>query len=59
MDELTDHLMTAIKLIRAEKKESGTIVCPACKGKMHYTVSSYNGHIWAGCENEKCFRFAM
>lgn len=28
--------------------------CPACKGKLHLTQSSYNGHVHGKCETEKC-----
>lgn len=30
------------------------IECPACKGKLHLSQSSYNGHVHGKCETEDC-----
>lgn len=30
------------------------VVCPACKGRLHLSISSYNGHVHAQCETEGC-----
>lgn len=32
----------------------GQIECPICKGNLHYSVASYNGHLWGKCETEGC-----
>lgn len=32
----------------------GIIECPKCKGKLHYSISSYNNHVWGKCETENC-----
>lgn len=33
--------------------------CPVCKGKLHYSISSHNGHIWGQCETEGCLNWLM
>jgi len=30
------------------------IECPACKGRLHLSQSSYNGHVHGQCETEGC-----
>ena len=30
------------------------IDCPACKGRLHLSQSSYNGHVHGKCETENC-----
>ena len=30
------------------------IECPACKGKLHLSQASYNGHVHGQCETEGC-----
>jgi hypothetical protein len=37
---------------RVSKQE--VIKCPACKGKLHLSQSSYNGHVRGVCETEDC-----
>lgn len=32
----------------------GSVECPACKGKLHYSVAAYNGHLWGKCETPEC-----
>lgn len=32
----------------------GFIPCPICKGRLHYSVASHNGHMWGRCETEGC-----
>lgn len=52
------HLaLAAVKPIReqyAGKNWSGTIECPACKGRLHVRHAASNGHIHARCETEGC-----
>lgn len=43
--------------IVAEGKPAGSIECPKCKGKLSYTVSSFNGHVWANCETAGCLQW--
>lgn len=33
------------------------IECPVCKGKLHLSQASYNGHIRACCETKDCVNF--
>ena len=50
----------AAEVVKASKRKpgSGTIPCPACgKGTVHYSVSSYNRHIWAKCTTPECVSF--
>lgn len=37
---------------REGKRE--VIACPACKGRLHLSQSSYNGHVHGKCETEDC-----
>ena len=32
----------------------GTIECPKCNGKLHYSISSHNGHLHGNCETKDC-----
>ena len=42
--------------VKAENPNGGAglINCPVCQGKFHYTISSYNNHMYAKCETEGC-----
>ncbi len=33
------------------------VECPVCKGKLHLSQSSYNGHVHGACETEGCVRW--
>lgn len=44
---------------KQNESTEGTIECPVCKGTLHYSISSYNGHIWGACETEKCLQWMM
>ncbi len=34
---------------------AGTVKCPNCEsGTLHYSVASYNGHVWGKCSTPKC-----
>jgi hypothetical protein len=37
---------------RVAKQE--VIECPACKGRLHLSQASYNGHVWGQCETKGC-----
>jgi UDP-glucose 6-dehydrogenase len=40
---------------RGGKSVRGSITCPICKtGQLHYTRSSYNGHVHANCSTPRC-----
>ena len=53
-------IMETIALIKEkhgdDKGLSDQIECPKCKGRLGYSISGYNGHIHACCEN-KCVAF--
>ena len=38
----------------AGKSFGEVIECPACKGRLHLSISSYNGHVHGRCETEHC-----
>jgi len=42
--------------IISTKKKSGTVACVLCKAPdaLHFTVSSYNGHVHASCSTKGC-----
>jgi hypothetical protein len=35
----------------------GVVECPVCKGRLHFTVSNYNGHTSGRCESENCVNY--
>ena len=35
----------------------GIVECPICQGKLHFTVSTYNGHTSGRCESENCVNY--
>lgn len=35
----------------------GVVECPICQGKLHFTVSNYNGHTSGRCESENCVNY--
>lgn len=64
MNEYIAKSMGARKAIADAMEEigakcgEGEIDCPACKsGRIHYSVSSYNGHVWAKCSTKDCVNF--
>ena len=36
------------------KSASEVVECPACNGKLHLSISSYNGHVHGKCETAGC-----
>jgi len=53
-------VMTGIRPWRdAHKGRSAqeVVECPACKGRLHLRISSYNGHVHGHCETEGCARW--
>jgi len=60
-DMMTEAIIKACEDIHAkhgkakpEKDINGTIVCPSCGFNLHYSISSYNGHIHGQCERHGC-----
>lgn len=55
-----DHLATVMAGIRpwreAHKGQSAseTVECPACKGRLHLSISAYNGHVHGRCGTAGC-----
>lgn len=46
--------------LRKEGKKNGYSrihECPACKGKLHIAINSFNGHARVHCETEGCVRW--
>ena len=44
-----------VEYTKGKRGAAGSIDCPSCKtGKVSYSVSSYNGHIWAQCTTPGC-----
>lgn len=39
---------------KPKKSINGEMECPICKGRLEYSISSYNGHISAECKTSKC-----
>lgn len=44
---------------KAHKGQSAKeiVECPACKGKLHLSIASSNGHIWGRCETPGCVQW--
>lgn len=63
MDAFMDRLRIIDPVMGKLKKEhrgngfSGVIECPSCKGKMHVSIASTNGHARVNCETEGCCQF--
>lgn len=36
------------------KSHSEVVECPGCKGRLHLSISSYNGHVHGRCETDGC-----
>jgi len=60
---LPDAIIAAV-VIRLKYPDKPTepvqdsMVCPICrKGKLHFSIASSNGHIWARCTTDDCVRF--
>lgn len=64
-DSMVNHLQKTVLVMAAispwrKKKPYGKqeiIECPVCKGRLHLTQSSYNGHVHAKCDTENCVSF--
>jgi hypothetical protein len=55
------HLILALGTIiekegtqKPKERISASIECPACKGRLSYVISPYNGHIWGQCNTSGC-----
>lgn len=57
-DTYIKNFTEAFKRIKEKEGENrgvqGEIECPACKGKLRYTIARVNGHIWGTCETKGC-----
>lgn len=60
MKKAIEEFKTVLPIVAKVKKEhkgqswKGVEVCPVCKGKLHLTHASINGHVWGKCETEGC-----
>jgi hypothetical protein len=62
--ESTRRFMLALGAASADAKAKGykaghggkdSLPCPVCKtGTLHYSVASYNGHLWGQCTTQGC-----
>lgn len=45
--------------VRPKPKEDrhGIVECPECKGRLHLTQSSFNGHVHGACEKKGCMEW--
>lgn len=39
------------------KSARGVIECPCCEGKLHWSISGYNGHMHGRCTTEGCLNW--
>lgn len=42
---------------KPETDRAEVIECPKCKGRLHLTQSSYNGHVSGSCETKECVQW--
>lgn len=42
---------------KAPRSKQETIECPVCKGRLHLSQSSYNGHVHGHCETKDCLNW--
>lgn len=56
MDRLTKVMVGISDWRTAHRGKSAVEVveCPACRGRLHLSISSYNGHVHGRCETEGC-----
>jgi hypothetical protein len=56
MAKLTTVMVGIMPWREKNKGRSATeiIACPACKGALHLSISSYNGHVHGRCETPDC-----
>jgi len=59
LDKLLSNFFRARSAVVAHsektKESAGIADCPICEsGELKYMISSYNGHIHAGCTTEGC-----
>jgi hypothetical protein len=39
---------------KATKALQGSVECPKCNGRLHYSIASTNGHMWGRCATADC-----
>jgi hypothetical protein len=56
-----DKILTALKVAgewrvkpKPPEDRHDVVVCPICKGMLHLSQSSYNGHVHGRCKTEGC-----
>lgn len=54
MDKAIQIIKKKHSTYKGEKDYGGTIECPLCGNRLHYSVSAYNGHIWGQCKTSNC-----
>lgn len=66
IDKQIANILAALTSCRLDAKAKGfgignggigEIECPACKGRLKYSVAGYNGHLWGACATEGCLRW--
>jgi hypothetical protein len=56
--EIVDPVVTKWRTIpKPATSRAEVIECPVCKGRLHLSQSSYNGHVHAKCETADCVAF--
>ena len=52
--DAVEPLISAAKKKFKNKGGQEVVECPVCKGKLHLSVASVNGHCWGKCETPDC-----
>ena len=63
-EELMDRMEIVMPVVskwrikpKPKQDRREVIECPKCKGRLHLSQSSYNGHVHGSCETEGCVRW--
>jgi hypothetical protein len=53
-----EEMVFVLRLVpKGKKGERGWFRCPACTvGKVHWSRSAYNGHLWVACSTPDCVK---
>ncbi len=52
--KLVVPIIAAIKANNEGENTKGTVVCPICKGKLHWIHHAINGRVYGRCDTEDC-----
>ena len=57
LGQTPDPMERVFAAIAADPGDSGTVVCPTCKGRLRWGRDSTNGHLHGECETAGCLQW--